>query len=163
MKKIIILIGSLSLAAAGHFLYNIKHMLKLIILVDVPSATEDDFTAFKDKYHKSYDSEYEEQYRKEIFLENHNKVLQHHQQYAEGKVHWDMAMNEEEDLTEEEFFERHGIHDLPLPVMQLPTYSVPEVASDVPSEWSWVDQGGVSSVKNQVIFKTVCERLFLYL
>ena len=79
----------------------------------------------------------------------------HNSLYDAGKVGWRMGINEDFDWTNQEQDEWHGgvfldsrntkereINDDD--EVERPTQR------DVPDSWSWVEQGGVTQIKNQV-------------
>ena len=92
--------------------------------------------------------------RREIFLKNHADILRHNQLYEEGKVTWWRKITEHSDLTPEEFAAEKNL-GMPPVDPELLTNTVDSAmegrleAGAAPEEWSWVQQGGVSSVKNQ--------------
>ena len=92
--------------------------------------------------------------RREIFLENYADILRHNHLYEEGKVTWWRKVTEHSDLTPEEFAAEKNL-GMPPVSPELLTNSVDAamegriLAGSAPEEWSWVEQGGVSSVKNQ--------------
>merc|ERR1712168_761554 len=94
--------------------------------------------------------------RRAIFNENHKKMVEHNKRYAAGEVSWSMGMTDEMDLTEAEWLaKRTG----GLPYYDNTTVFLDTLNEEVlfkmsqvkktPRDFNWVDQGGVSSVKNQ--------------
>ena len=106
-------------------------------------------------FNKTYGTEQEEVLRTLIFRYNSELMDAHNSLYHEGKVGWRMGINEDFDWTNEEQNEWHGgvlldsrntkereINDDD--EVEQPTQR------DVPDSWSWVEQGGVTQIKNQV-------------
>ncbi|XP_055387365.1 cystein proteinase inhibitor protein salarin-like [Condylostylus longicornis] len=75
-------------------------------------VNKEDFDAewnyFKNKYHRMYSSTKEEQFRKEIFRKNLEKINNHNEKFRNGEVTYAMEINEFADLTTEEFKKRFG-------------------------------------------------------
>ena len=115
-------------------------------------ATDDDFGEFQKKFPKTYKTEAEKEYRKATFLHNEEIVKQQHQDFLDGKSSWDTQMTEFDDLTEEEFKAHFGIKEFPsIPIdNSVPPPLSSNLPGNVPDSWNWVEQGGVSPVKNQV-------------
>ena len=112
------------------------------------------FLEFTQTFQKSYGSPEEYSKRREIFLQNYNDILRHNQLYEEGKLTWWRKITEHSDLTPEEFAATKNLGMPPVdPEMLTNTVDAAMEgriqAGAAPEEWSWVQQGGVSSVKNQ--------------
>jgi len=126
----------------------------ILCLVGVSLASETNFLEFAKKFNKKYRSTEEYNKRRETFLRNYNDMLTHNQLYEEGKVSWWKKITEWSDLTPEEFAEHMNL-GMPAIDRDVMTNTVDEVmegriaAGNAPEEWSWVEQGGVSSIKNQ--------------
>ncbi|CAN8017722.1 unnamed protein product, partial [Ixodes persulcatus] len=100
---------------------------------------------------KSYSSEAEEQFRMTVYMNNKLKVAKHNEQYAEGKVSFQLTMNKFSDLLHEEFVRsRNGFRGIS-PVKQASTYMEPANIEDVcfPQTVDWRKKGAVTLVKNQ--------------
>ena len=106
-------------------------------------------------FNKTYGTEQEEVLRTLIFRYNSELMDAHNSLYDAGKVGWRMGINEDFDWTDQEQDEWHGgvfldsgntkereINDDD--EVERPTQR------DVPDSWSWVEQGGVTQIKNQV-------------
>jgi len=125
-----------------------------LCLVGVSLASETNFLEFAKKFNKKYRSTEEYNKRRETFLRNYNDMLTHNQLYEEGKVSWWKKITEWSDLTPEEFAEHMNL-GMPAIDRDVMTNTIDEVmegriaAGNAPEEWSWVEQGGVSSIKNQ--------------
>ena len=127
------------------------------------------FLKFAKTFRKNYGSTEELNKRREIFLENYADILRHNQLYEEGKVSWWRKVTEHSDLTPEEFAAEKNLGMPPVsPELLTNTVDVAIegriLAGSAPEEWSWVQQGGVSSVKNQKSCGSCaafCEKLFI--
>ena len=124
-------------------------------VIGVSLASQVNFLEFAKTFKKSYGSTEEYNKRKEIFLQNYNDILRHNQLYEQGKVTWWRKITEHSDLTPEEFAAEKNL-GMPPVDQELLTNTVDSAmegrleAGAAPAEWSWVQQGGVSSVKNQM-------------
>ena len=126
----------------------------LLAVVGVALASEANFLQFTKTFNKKYRSTEEYNKRRETFLRNYNDMVRHNQLYEEGKVTWWKKITEWSDLTPEEFAAHMNLGMPPLDKDAM-TNTIDEqmegriLAGSAPEEWSWVEQGGVSSVKNQ--------------
>ena len=124
-------------------------------VIGVSLASQVNFLEFAKTFKKSYGSTEEYNKRREIFLQNYNDILRHNQLYEQGKVTWWRKITEHSDLTPEEFAAEKNL-GMPPVDRELLTNTVDSAmegrleAGVAPAEWSWVQQGGVSSVKNQM-------------
>lgn len=131
--------------------------LILLCLVGLAVAT-DPFMEFVKLHKKEYKSGAELALRRSIFEANYADITAHNKRYDEGEVTWWRKVTPYSDLTQEEFAAAFS--------SGLPAYDVDTVMEDhidqayadmleerrfeaAPDEWNWVQQGGVSSVKNQ--------------
>ena len=94
--------------------------------------------------------------RREIFLENFKDVVRHNQEYEEGRVSWRKKINQWSDLSPDEFSTQMtpglSLADLKEEMMfDTADHEMEEMisAGSAPEEWSWVEQGGVSAMKDQ--------------
>ena len=134
--------------------------LGLVILLGASAkkATEEDFEEFQTVFKKKYKNKEEKEERKKIFLQNEDEVNQKHEDFLSGKSHWDASMHDFDDLTPEEVEQKFGVHDLPhlsssRSFQSRSSITPSSIASrNIPDQWSWVEQGGVSPVKSQVCF-----------
>jgi len=82
-------------------------------------------------------------------------MLRHNQEYEEGKVSWWRKVTKHYDLTMEEIEAELNLGSLPVEKEYLPTTEEDEKmqariqARAAPDSWSWKDQGGVTSIKDQ--------------
>jgi len=90
-------------------------------------------------------------------MKNYNTVLEHNKRYEAGETSWWMKINPDMDMTEEEWSSKYQGG---LPHYNKNTTFSPSVMDPIhktkldqlnkaPKEWNWVDQGKVSSVKDQ--------------
>jgi len=135
--------------------YTMRSLI-LLAVVGVAVATDEIFLGFSQHFNKEYRNPGELMKRRAIFNENHKKMVEHNKRYAAGEVSWSMGMTDEMDLTEAEWLaKRTG----GLPYYDNTTVFLDTLNEEVlfkmsqvkktPREFNWVDQGGVSSVKNQ--------------
>jgi len=111
---------------------------------------------FTKKFTKSYRSIDEYEMRREVFMNNYQKMLDHNKKYDAGEVSWWMKVHEDMDLTSEEWrAKRTG----GLPIVTNATQFTDTLDERIiakmkemghaPRDFNWVDRGAVSSVKNQ--------------
>merc|ERR1711879_1016146 len=92
--------------------------------------------------------------RREIFVERYNDMLRHNQEYEEGKVSWWRKVTEHYDLTNEEIEAQLNLGMMPVEKEYMPSSVDEQMEARIqsraaPDSWSWKDQGGVSSIKDQ--------------
>ena len=110
-------------------------------------------SSFMIDFNKTYGTEQEEVLRTLIFRHNFELMQAHNSLYDEGKVGWRMGINEDFDWTNQEQDEWHGgvLLDSRNPKESETNDEVGRpTLKDVPDSWSWVEQGGVTQIKNQV-------------
>ena len=83
------------------------------------------------------------------------KVMsEHNKLHDEGKVGWRMGVSEDSDWTEEELNLWHGgvIPDQDSRQAEPLTEETRSIINqrNAPESWNWVEEGGVTDVKNQV-------------
>merc|ERR1719309_942811 len=106
---------------------------------------------------KTYSSLEEFQTRQAIFESNYLDMLEHNQRYEKGEVSWARKVTKFYDRTMEEFIAEVGLGMPEIPNKQdridieSPTFmeKLSSVKGNAPSSFSWVDQGAVSSIKDQ--------------
>jgi len=119
--------------------------------------TADPFHKFAQEFGKKYASTKEFTTRREIFMKNYQDMMEHNARYEAREVSWSRKVTEFYDLTHEEFLIARGLgmpsydnttkfEDIEDPAFM---QKLEEVRGKSPAEWSWITQGGVSSVKNQ--------------
>lgn len=99
------------------------------------------FTDFTTKYDKKYTDE-EYQLRYNIFKGNIDTIEAHNNE----EHSWTMDVNEFADQVWHEFKTKHATYTTS---SNLGFWFNDNLSSDVPSEWDWVEKGGVTPVKNQ--------------
>ena len=135
----------------------------------VSLASEASFLSFTKTFNKRYASVEEFEKRREIFLHNYADMVEHNEQYEAGAVSWWRKVTEYYDMTHQEWMDIMKLGMPPLDEALMVNTVDKEMeeriaAKAAPSEWSWVDQNAVSSIKNQVNFydsklkvkKTLC-------
>ncbi|KAK7462514.1 hypothetical protein BaRGS_00038450 [Batillaria attramentaria] len=110
---------------------------------------------FKTKFDRQYGSSDEEDYRKQLFMDNIKKFEAHNKDYINGKTTYVMDINQFTDMTFEEF--ARYVHLQPAKPTPSRTkrqlfgfcrkYRLPP--GEPPASWDWRDKGYVSHVKAQ--------------
>merc|ERR1719342_1919910 len=116
----------------------------ILAVVGVALASEGSFLNFAKTFNK----------RREIFVERYNDMVRHNQEYEEGKVTWWRKVTKHYDLTMEEIEAELNLGLMPVEKDYMPTKVDEEMEAriarmEAPDSWSWKDQGGVSSIKDQ--------------
>merc|ERR1739838_227921 len=112
------------------------------------------FLQFAKDFGKQYAGKRDYSMRRAIFMTNHQEMLEHNARFEAGEVSWARKVTQYYDLTYDEFASAVGLG--------MPQYDnttryedtafmerLEEVKGAAPASWSWVEQGGMSSVKNQ--------------
>jgi len=144
----------------GQFRRTVDSMRCLLVLSALIgfSLAADPFLLFARQFGKNYGSTEELSMRREIFLSNYQDMLDHNTAYEAGELSWSRKVTEFYDLTHDELLLARGLglpyydestkfEDIEDPAFMQKLEEVQ--GKSAPAEWSWVDQGGVSSVKNQ--------------
>merc|ERR1719431_762727 len=126
----------------------------ILAVVGVALVSEGTFLNFARTFNKKYATTEEYNRRREIFVERYNDMVRHNQEYEEGKVSWFRKVTKHYDLTMEEIEVELNLGMLPVEKDSLPTKVDKEMEARIqsrsaPDSWSWKDQGGVSSIKDQ--------------
>jgi len=133
-------------------LVKMRFLLLLAGLVAVARADiMDEFEVFAKKFSKLYQTGEERDTRRDIFLDNFRQMEEHNELFKKGLVSWDRKVHPYMDFTEEEFVKAR----MGLPPINKTSFTQREPLPDLhhdnnaPAYFSWVDQGGVTSIKNQ--------------
>eukprot|EP00092_Neocalanus_flemingeri_P021084 GFUD01022844.1.p1 GENE.GFUD01022844.1~~GFUD01022844.1.p1 ORF type:complete len:355 (-),score=80.29 GFUD01022844.1:30-1094(-) len=133
-----------------------RSLLILSALIGLTLAN-DAFLRFAKDFGKQYAGMRDYSMRRGIFMKNHQDMLQHNARYEAGEVTWTRKVTQYYDLTYDEFATAVGLgmpqYDNTTRFEDIEDASIVEKLAEnkdaVPASWSWVQQGGVSSVKNQ--------------
>merc|ERR1712121_563390 len=105
---------------------------------------------FKTVHKKSYETEAEDLLRKEIFLNNVQKVEEHNQKFEAGEVSFKLGVNQFSDLIESEFrasqlgFKKPAAHK-----SGASGVFVADAGVELPITVNWKTKGAVTGVKDQ--------------
>merc|ERR1712179_481753 len=145
-------------SACGGTAGSMRTSILLCALLSLAVA-RDPFLQFAKEQGKQYKSGAELQLRRAIFQANYDDMMEHNARFASGEETWTRQVTPYYDLTYQEFaavwanglpsYDNNTVfHDS---VDDAMAARLEEVRSQggAPSEWNWVTQGGVSSVKNQ--------------
>jgi len=143
--------GSLALIA-----WKMRFFVLVAFIGVAAAAGHENFHGFAKQFKKGYKSMEEYQLRRSIFEKNLAKMVEHNKKYEAGEVTWWMKMNEDMDLTSEEFMAKRtgGIPKYDNTTVFENTLDERIIAkmnkmAPTPRDFNWVNQGMVSSVKNQ--------------
>jgi len=144
----------------GAFVLKLAMHLKLfaVLLLATSAFASKAFSRYQYDFGKTYSSEEELATRRAIFEANVKKINEHNAKFAKGKETYEMGINQFTDMTQNEF-EAH-IQGLPksLPKGELNSKFSEDAMKDLRAKYanykfkdsfSWVDQGVVTSIKNQ--------------
>ncbi|XP_034104191.1 procathepsin L-like [Drosophila albomicans] len=109
-----------------------------------------EFELFKVEHKKSYDNEYEEQLRLQIFKDNKNLIDRHNKRYAAGEKTYKMGVNKFTDLTSKEF-KRLMLTSLNTNHSQEGFDYIynPSAKDSLPRSIDWRTSGAVNPIKDQ--------------
>ncbi|KAJ5077270.1 hypothetical protein M0811_00590 [Anaeramoeba ignava] len=116
----------------------------------IPSKPDSLFESFMKKYSKNYESVDEFTKRKAIFYENYQYI----EDFNQKNSHMQLAINHFADMTLDEFRKYMLIpKEIAAKQKEFPmeTYQPQMKFSDLPTEFSWLDYGAVSPVKDQAV------------
>jgi len=133
---------------------SMRSLVVILAFVGVALASEGTFLNFAKTFNKKYATTEEYNKRREIFVERYNDMLRHNQEYEEGKVSWWRKVTEHYDLTNEEIEAQLNLGMMPVEKEYMPSSVDEQMEARIqsraaPDSWSWKDQGGVSSIKDQ--------------
>lgn len=118
-------------------------------------AMGDPFLQFAEEHGKNYSTRAELDHRRAIFEKNYMDMVEHNAKFEIGEVSWHRKVTPYYDLTTEEFASLRLRKPNPTP-SKTPENRVPQAHLDKlskvkspPNSWNWVDQGGITSVKDQ--------------
>jgi C1A family cysteine protease len=132
-------------AAATLALYNMNAMPSgSSFLAGPQNEVEAAYNSYLAKYHKSYGTKEEYNFRLSVFSNNYHKIMSHNMLNA-GKEGYQMGVNKFTDMTAAEFKKRLGYR--PKQNRQRKVEILHETAS--PSSVDWRSKGAVTPVKDQ--------------
>ncbi|KAL7732356.1 hypothetical protein ACLKA6_004340 [Drosophila palustris] len=119
-------------------------------IITYQDVLNDEFEIFKLEHEKTYDNDYEEQLRKQIFKDNKELIDKHNERYAAGEETYEMGVNQFTDLLASEFaslmLTKFNMSDFDS-YIEL-TYT-PHKNVELPSSVDWRAKGAVTPVKQQ--------------
>lgn len=133
-------------AVAAFALYNINYLPDhQSFLSEAPSEYQEAFLQFVAKYHKSYGTKEEFEYRLRTFSKNFHDIQTHNMMNSED-AGYSLALNKFSDLTSQEFKNMLGYKPELRQENKAPLHLDD---SDLPESIDWRDKGAVTPVKNQ--------------
>ncbi|XP_065221428.1 procathepsin L-like [Planococcus citri] len=107
------------------------------------------WVSFKSQHSKKYETEKEDARRMKIYLDNVNKIIQHNELFEKGQATYQLGINQFSDLTTEEFAKVylskfHTNHNATKEF-----FTADFSLDNTPEDKDWVEEGKVTSVKNQ--------------
>jgi len=107
-------------------------------------ASEDDWRDFKKRYNKNYDNDIEDNYRRKIFIQNNELILNHNDKFHRGDTDYMLSMNQFGDLLPHEVISS----GFTTPDNSADTNETHHDNSSLPSSIDWRDKGALSPVKS---------------
>jgi len=127
----------------------------VVFFVGIAVAAEHTFSKYQFDYGKKYSSPKEFTMRKAIFDNNVKRIQEHNKMYEQGEVSYTMAVNQFTDMTQQEFEEYvQGLPPVPKDLKDVNQEVLKSLRAkyanyNFKDSFSWVDEGIVTSVKNQ--------------
>lgn len=111
---------------------------------------DEEWKTFQLEYNKSYDNEYEEQLRRQIFKDNKQKMDKHNRRFVLGLETYEMGMNQFSDLLPKEF-KSLMLHDFNSSHLSETVDFIYTQQDDyfIPESIDWRSRGAVTPVQNQ--------------
>ncbi|EEZ97693.1 procathepsin L [Tribolium castaneum] len=125
---------------------------QLSIGVTLENLLQEEWMAFKLTYNKSYASPEEENFRREIFIENRHKIARFNQEYGRGQWSFVQQLNNFADMLHHEFHRTlNGFNRTLSARVGIPQSStfIPSANVIFPDYVDWREVGAVTPVKNQ--------------
>jgi cathepsin L len=133
-------------------------VLLLVALIGVAAAAvtrthfnadlTEDWTAYKTKHAKNYETDAEESRRRSIWEENLKKIQHHNIRHSLGEVTYTLGMNKYGDMTNDEFVEIMNGLQLSTKKSAGSTFMAP-LNAPLPASVDWRTKGYVTPVKDQ--------------
>jgi len=131
-------------------------LFSVLFFVGIAVAAAD-FSKYQFEYGKKYTSPKEFTMRKAVFDANLKKIQEHNKMYELGQVSYTMGVNQFTDMTQQEFDEYvQGLPAVPkegfentISQEHLESLRAKYANYNFDEDFSWVDEGIVTSVKNQ--------------
>ncbi|KAJ3648354.1 hypothetical protein Zmor_020164 [Zophobas morio] len=124
-----------------------KLFLLCLLTVVPPLLASEEWNVFKKTYNKSYANAWEENFRKQIFLEKLKLVEEQNRKFEKGLSSFSVAINRFADLSREEVFKTKSDSEVEEKPSSRPLKPLPR--EDVPESIDWRDYGVVTPVADQ--------------
>ncbi|KAJ9573440.1 hypothetical protein L9F63_009168, partial [Diploptera punctata] len=117
--------------------------------VSIQNVFNSEWNLFKLQYGKNYETAVEEEFRKQVFLENKYKIEKHNAGYELGLFTYKLGINKFSDMHHDEYLKVKGFcRNKGQPMSQGSTFLTPENVN-IPDEIDWRKLGAVTHVKDQ--------------